>query len=211
MIRRRRYGLMAALAVLFIVPPLALAGSPPTEIQVGDNFFNPDSPPARSFVSGTGFHWSRAAGSTGQHNIRQDGKLFRSGNPTNGTIDYGITASAGTFHYYCEFHGSPSGGMDGVVKATPSNLGFTASSFTVQWANSSTNTGNQFDVRFRVNDGKWRIWKNNTAKFQGEFGKNGKPVTVVPGSGKTYDIEARSEKAGTSRRSGWSPKLTVVP
>jgi len=198
---------MGAVAALLAVPPLALGGSPPTEIQVGDDFFNPDHPAARSLGSGTGFHWTKAG--NGFHNVRQDDKLFRSGNPTTNPFDYGITASAGTYHYFCEIHGSASGGMDGVVKAEPDAFDFTPTQFTVKWAYAGTDTGNQFDVRFRVNDGQWRTWKEDTDKFQGDFGKNGKPVTLKPG--KAYDFEARSEKAGTSKRSDWSPKLHVVP
>src|SRR5689334_6017110 len=114
----RRSLLFIAAVAAFALPALAL-GAGPTEIQVKDNSFSPKTPPLRGFQTGASFHWQRAASSIGSHNIHQDAGLFRSGNPTAGAINYTISASAGSYHYYCDIHGSPAGGMTGVIKVRP--------------------------------------------------------------------------------------------
>jgi len=179
-----------------------------TQVSVRDNFFSPRTPPVRNLASGASFHWQRATGSFSPHNIRQNFKLFRSGNPTTGAINYSVSASAGSYHYYCEVHGSPSGGMDGVVKVRPTFVADPAGApFTVMWALAGTTTGNKFDVRFRVGTATtWTLWKNDVSTRSGVFGQNGQPVQVMPG--KTYHFQARSENDPT-KPSGWSPTLNV--
>jgi hypothetical protein len=106
--------------------------------------------------------------------------------------------------------------MDGVVKVRPIFAAApTGLRFTVRWALSgtattATNTGNQFDVRYRVGTSStWRLWKNNTSARSGVFGQNGLPVQVV--AGRTYHFQARSQKsAAPNQPSGWSPTLTVT-
>ena len=204
------------LLMVIVVGALAyasVASAATTQIQVDDNFFQPRAPATRNLASGASFHWQRASGSSGPHNIRQNFKLFYSGAVTSGPIDFSIRASAGSYHYYCERHGSSSGGMDGVVRVRPTfNLNPTGAPFTVSWAlggTSPTNTGNQFDVRFRVGTTTtWTLWKNDTSARSGVFGQNGQPVQVV--SGRTYHFQARSQKTPT-QPSGWSPTLTVTP
>lgn len=188
----------------------ALAFGAATNIQVKDNFFQPQAPATRAFQSGPSFHWG-TAGSGNPHNVRQDAKLFRSGGLTTGPINYTISASAGTYHYYCELHGSPAGGMAGVVKVRPiSSLAPTGNPFTVTWADSGTNTGKAFDVRYKVGTGAFKIWKNDTSAFKGVFGQNMQPVPVM--LGKTYGFQVRSEQAADhSKFSGWSPTLSVTP
>lgn len=198
-----------ATGVLLALPALAHAvDGGPTQISINDDFFDPDRA-TRDFETGPSFHWSRSIGSTNQHNVRQDDKLFLSGNPTTGPIELSVNGSAGSFHYYCEVHGSPSGGMDGVVRVRPGlDQAPDGRPFTVIWADVNTNTGGAFDVRFRVGSGDWRTWKNDTEKFQAVFGRNGKPIRVRPD--KVYKFQARSEKASNhSKHSDWSPKLTV--
>jgi plastocyanin len=199
---------IAALAGGLAVPAVALGAPAVTEIAVDDNFFDPSFPAASNFATGSGFHWTRAAGSNGKHNVRQDDQLFRSGNPTTGPIDYSITASAGSYHYYCEIHGSPTGGMQGRIKVRPARSNVTSSSFVVTWASAATQTGDQFDLRYRVDGGSWANWRRDTATFSATFGRNGNPVTVMPGH--TYQVEARSEAAGTASQSDWSPPVTVT-
>ena len=99
--------------------------------------------------------------------------------------------------------------MDGVVKVRPTfNANPTGNPFTVVWALTGTNTGNQFDVRYRVGTaGTWKMWKNDVAARQGVFGLNGTPVVVSPGH--TYQFQARSQKTPT-QPSGWSPTLMVT-
>jgi hypothetical protein len=191
----------------------SVASAAATEIKVNDSFFSPRVPPVRNLASGASFHWQRAAGSTLPHNVRQNFKLFYSGAATSGPINYSVSASAGSYHYYCEVHGSATGGMDGVVRVRPIfNLGPTGAPFTVIWAlggTSGTKTGDHFDVRYRVGtSATWKFWRNDVAARSGVFGQNGQPVQVVPGS--TYQFQARSQKI-PSQPSGWSPTLTVNP
>jgi plastocyanin len=179
------------------------------QITVDDDFFNPAAPPVRNLAAGASFQWVSAAGTVNRHNVRQDSKLFYSGTATTAPINFSISASAGTYHYYCEIHGSTTGGMDGVVKVRPIfNANPTGNPFTVTWALTGTNTGNQFDVRYRVGTaGTWKIWKNDVAGRSGVFGLNGAPIAVSPGH--TYQFQARSQKTPT-QPSGWSPVLTVT-
>jgi len=191
----------------------SVASAAATEIKVSDDFggsFKPRTPPARNLATGASFHWSRETGSSLPHNVHQDFNLFNSGSPTSGPINFSVSASAGTYHYYCVLHGSTTGGMDGVVKVRPV---FVASPdgapFTVKWALLGTTTGNQFDVRYRVGTTTtWKVWKNDTSARSGVFGQNGQPVQVL--SGRTYQFQARSQKStNPNQPSGWSPALTV--
>jgi plastocyanin len=183
----------------------SVASAAATEIKVGDNFFSPRTPPARNLASGTSFHWQRAAGSTLPHNVRQNFKLFYSGAATSGPINFSVSASAGSYHYYCEVHGTA---MDGVVRVRPVfALAPDGAPFTVRWALTGTTTGNQFDVHYRVGtSGTWKIWKNDVAARAGVFGQSGQPVQVL--AGRTYQFRARSQKTPT-QPSGWSPILMV--
>jgi hypothetical protein len=202
----RRSLVVLATAGLLALP--AAAGAAPRQISVGDDFFSPKKPPPRSFQGGSSFHWSRGGGSNGRHNVRQDDRLFRSGNPLTGPINFSIDASAGSYHYYCELHGSSSGGMSGVVRVRPRAVPDSVGEVLVQWADSNTNTGSRFDVRYRVDRGRWKTWRNDTSRFQGKFGRNDHPVNYRPNR-HTYKIEVRSERGQVSKRSDWSPALTL--
>ena len=196
----------------------SVASAAATQIQVDDSFYSPRTPPTRPLSSGASFTWVKAPFASLAHNVRQDALLFNSGSPTR-NINFSIRASAGTYHYYCTLHGSPApngGPMDGVVKVRPIFAAApTGLPFTVSWALSgttttATNTGNQFDVRYRVGTSPtWTLWKNNTSARSGVFGQNGLPVQVV--AGRTYHFQARSQKsAAPNQPSGWSPTLTVT-
>ena len=201
----RGFLITSATAALLALP--AVAGAAPRQISAGDDFFSPKKPAARNLEAGPSFHWSRAGGSSGRHNIRQDDKLFFSGNATSGPINFTINASAGSYHYYCEIHRSS--GMTGVVRVRPVGLlGSQAGEMLIQWADSNTNTGSRFDVRFRVDHGNWRTWRNDTSGFQGNFGRNDHPVNYRPARHE-YQIEVRSERGQVSKRSDWSPALTL--
>jgi plastocyanin len=199
--------LLTAIVVGLLAFPSA-ASAVATEIQVDDDFYASDNPPVRNLSTGASFHWQRASGAARPHNVRQDFKLFYSGGATSGTINFSIWASAGTYHYYCEVHG----GMDGVVRVRPiSGPGPDGAPFTVLWGlggTSGTNTGNQFDVRYRVGVsgtfGTWRVWRNDVAARSGVFGQNNQPVQVLPG--RMYQFQARSQKSSAPNQpSGWSP------
>jgi plastocyanin len=203
--------LIAAIAVGLALPALAFGRAPVTQILVKDNFYTPENPPVRSFQTGTSFHWQRAAGSGGAHNIVQDAGLFLSGGLTSGPINSSISASAGSYHYYCQLHGSPAGGMAGTVKVKPIFTAVpTGLPFTVIWADSGTKTGKAFDVQYKVQPSTtWKVWKNDTAQFKAVFGLNNLPVPVV--AGKKYDFRVRSEQATNhSKASAFSPVLTVT-
>jgi plastocyanin len=203
----RRSLAISAATVALAVP--TVAGAAPRQIDVGDDFFAPRKPPARNFDAGPSFRWSNGGGTGNRHNVRQDDKLFFSGNLTRGPISYAINASAGSYHYYCELHGSRQGGMAGVVKVRPvHDPDPSGRPFTVIWANSGTNTGGAFDVRFKRGTGDWKIWKNDTERFRGVFGKRRRPVRVR--ANKVYKFQVRSERSGNhSKRSDWSPTLRV--
>jgi plastocyanin len=146
------------------------------------------------------------------HNVREDSRLFYSGGvQTDRPTPFERHFSAGTFHYYCEEHGSPAGGMAGLVRVDLLHADAPAGRpFTVRWAGHLTQTGSAFDVRFRVDDGRWRNWKTDIKAFKGTFGRDGRPVRVRPG--RDYDFQARSQKSisAGNRRSGWSPILEVL-
>jgi hypothetical protein len=146
------------------------------------------------------------------HNVREDNRLFYSGAPVaDRASPFERDFSAGTFHYYCELHGSPGGGMDGLIRVDLIHAAAPAGrAFTVRWAGPVTETGSAFDVRFRVDGGRWRTWKSDTSSFKGAFGRNRKPVRVRPGH--EYDFQARSQRnpSAEGTRSRWSPVLEVL-
>jgi plastocyanin len=197
--------IISTAAVVLSLP--ALAGAAPREIDVVDDDFIPQRPAARNFQAGQSFHWSSDGGVFHRHNVRQDDRLFDSGGLTK-NLDFGIRASAGSFHYYCELHRSR--GMTGVVKVRPIVVPTpSAGEVLIQWADSSTNTGSRFDVRYRVDDRKWKTWKSDTAKVQGRFGHNDNPVNYT--GSHTYKVKVRSERRNVSKRSGFSPALSLIP
>jgi hypothetical protein len=205
----RRSMIIWATAVMLALP--AVAGAAPLQIDVGDDFFSPKRPPARNFEAHRSFRWSNGGGTANRHNIRQDDKLFRSGNPTADPFQFAINASAGSYHYYCTLHGSRQGGMAGRVKVRP--IALTDSligQIEVRWASSNTDTGSRFDVRYRVDHRKWKTWKNDTRAFHAAFGRNDRPVNYRP-SRHTYKIKVRSERRRVRKRSDWSPRLTLNP
>jgi hypothetical protein len=203
----RRSLIISATAVVLALP--AFAGGAPREIEVGDDFFAPKNPPARNFQIGPSFRWSNGGGTNDPHNIRQDDKLFFSGSLTTGPINFAIKASAGSYHYYCELHGSPQGGMAGRVKVRPiAETDHLIGEIEVRWADPNTETGSRFDVRYRVDHRRWKTWKNDTPRFHAAFGHNDNPVNYRPNR-HTYKIEVRSERKRVKKHSDWSPPLTL--
>jgi plastocyanin len=208
----RRYLLIGATLVLLVIPALAF-GRATTTITVAPNgsfTFGPKT--VTKNVGAGGIHWRWGTNGTTAigHNVRQDVKLFYSGPLTSHDANgFDVVPSAGSFHYYCELHGSRTGGMTGTVKIRPQIFNKTASSFGVRWSTGSNDTGGKFDVRYRVDGGAWKVWKNDVTATQATFGAVGKPVPVR--AGHTYDVAARSEKASnTSQASGWSPFARVT-
>jgi plastocyanin len=190
----------------------SVASAVPTQIQVRDSSYSPFNPAVRNLQTGASFRWQDAPSASLPHNVRQDFALFNSGSPTSGPINFSVSASAGTFHYYCTLHGTPNpggSGMHGVVRVRPTSAASpTGLPFTVRWALPETTTGNSFDVRFRVGtSGAWRVWKNDVATRSGVFGQGGQPVQVI--ANRTYQFQARSQRStAPGKPSGWSPTLS---
>ncbi len=206
----RRYLLIGA-AALLAIPALAF-GRATTAVTVAPNdslTFGPKTVTKNVGAGAIHWQWGTSGTTIAAHNVRQDDKLFYSGRLTNSKpAGYTITPSAGSFHYYCELHGSRSGGMAGTIKIKPTIYNQTTSSFGVRWSPGTTQTGNAFDVRYRVDGGAWKTWKSHVTAAKAVFGANSKPVRVKPKH--TYEIQARSEKSSNlSKRSGWSPSARV--
>ena len=196
----RRMTLLLALVLLPATP--AEAGQ--VNIEVHDNFFMPDN--IGNQVGDT-VRWF-SDGTANPHNVREDGELFDSGVATMLPFTYDVVFSAGTFHYYCEVHGSEFGGMDGLVRIplrinrAPDGL-----PFTVRWASAASETGSVFDIQFRVGSGDWRTWRRDTTTFSGVFGRNRNPVRVRDGV--LYRFRARSQEGQEFSR--YSPVRSFRP
>ena len=194
-------------AVALLVPVPATAGT--AEVAIHDHYYSPFS---QRVAVGESVNWSRAAGSIGFHNIREDGRLFWSGRSTGDPIDYTVIFSAGTFHYYCSTHGYPlevdEEGMEGLIRVpvaivqAPPGL-----PFTVRWATDASETGTAYDVQFRVGPGRWRTWKKDATNNRGVFGRDGNPVRVRRGT--RYAFRARSQDGPNA--SLWSPVASFTP
>jgi len=208
--RRKLGGLVLIIAAL-TVPQFAIAG-PTSQIGVKDDSFSPARPATLNF--GGTFTWRRASNAFNDHNVHQVAGLFKSGSPTTTSFTpahpYSITPSAGSYTYYCDVHRAL--GMVGRIKVRPIVEPGTLAShgFGVRWA-SRTNkqTGTRFDIRYRVDSGRWKAWKNDTKGFHAAFGKRRRPVRVTPRH--TYKIEVRSELQNVRKKSDWSPALSVKP
>jgi len=202
----RRHLLIGATLVLLAIPALAF-GRATTTVKVGPTNSLAFSPKSVTKTVGAGaitWQWNGFS-----HNVRQDVKLFYSGQLASAPHSFSVIPSAGSFHYYCELHGSRTGGMNGTIKIRPQIFNKTANSFGVRWSTGSRDTGGKFDVRYRVDGGAFKVWKNDVTATQATFGAGNAPVQVAPGH--TYDIQARSEKASnTSQASDWSPAARVT-
>jgi len=201
--------LIGAAATLLALPTLAL-GRATTTVTVGPPGARTTFAPSTvTQAVGASIHWYWWADSNaGPHNVRQDDKLFYSGAATdNNPAGYTITPSAGRFHYYCEPHRTR--GMQGTLYIRPAVFNRTATSFGVRWSPGTNQTGDRFDVRYRIDGGAWTTWKNHIVAAQGVFGVSDNPVHVSPGH--KYEVQARSETStDLQKRSGWSPSARVT-
>jgi plastocyanin len=161
-------------------PPVAAAIK---GVDVNDGkFFSPNN---LSSTVGGSVHWS--ASGIDDHSVTQDGLVFDSGT-ARANLDFTKKFSAGTYPYHCRKHGDQ--GMVGTVKVAPQVVSAPAGlAFTVKWAAAGTDTGNSFDVKYRVASGPWKTWRTNTSAKSMVFGKGG-PVAVA--RGKTYSFQVRS-------------------
>ena len=206
----RRYLLIGAMLVLLAIPALAF-GRATTTVTVSPNgsfTFGPKTVTKNVGAGAIHWRWGTNGTTTVAHNVRQDVKLFRSGAPTSHDANgFDVVPSAGSFHYYCEIHRSF--GMQGTINIRPQIFNKSANSFGVRWSTGSRDTGGKFDVRYRVDGGAFKVWKNDVTATQATFGAGNAPVQVAPGH--TYDIQARSEKASNTSQAGdWSPAARVT-
>ena len=192
-----RVVLLAVALVLALALPAQAATK--TVTASGTTF----SPSVVGGPAGTTVRWEKGSGT---HNVHSTTGMFNSGLPTD--WPYSKVFSAGTFPYYCEIHGSPTGGMTGKVKVRPSiSAAPDGKPFTVRWATGATNTGYAFTIQYRVNGGAWKSWRTGTSADLRVFGKGGAPVTVV--AGRTYGFRAKSLKSGNASR--FSPVASFTP
>jgi plastocyanin len=198
----RRGAVLAGLALLAGSIPATSIGAATTEVSVDDYEF--DAERVRIAV-GDAVHWTTGPEAISEHNVRENGAIFRSGDESL-DVDFTVVFSAGTFHYFCEPH--LGWDMVGVVrvpasiKAAPSGL-----PFTVRWAVPGSGSGDRFDVKYRVGNGSWKLWKTRTSALKGVFGKNGKPVPVSAGTRYSFKVRSRSGSAA----SAWSPVSVFRP
>jgi plastocyanin len=179
----RGFALAAGITALFASSVSAAT----TQVAVNDS--KTFSPASISQTVGGSVHW--AASGTDQHSVTQDQGVFGTGAAAAG-VNFTRTFSAGTFAYHCLEHGDQ--GMRGQVRVAPQVLAAPRGlPFTVKWAAAGTNTGNRFNVQYRVGAGAWRTWQGNTAARSAVFGARSQPLRVV--RGKTYSFRVRS---GTS-------------
>jgi plastocyanin len=195
---KRVTGIAVGAVVLGVLtgPPVVAATK---DVDVNDGRFF--SPKTLSSPVGGSVHWN--ASGVDDHSVTQDGLVFDSGAPHAG-LDFSKTFSAGTYPYHCRKHGDQ--GMVGTVKVAPRVLSAPEGlDFTVRWATAGTQTGNTFDVMYRVGSGAWTTWRTNTTAKSLVFGGAG-PVAVT--LGETYAFKVRSGTGTGSIQSGFSPIKT---
>jgi plastocyanin len=202
----RRISLLV-LTLAFSLPSFAMAST--TEVGVKDFAFDKKTV---TIAVGDSVHWSREAGSVAPHTITANSGFFNKMFAGGGSIDFTVTFAAGTFRYYCQYHGAAKGGgaygMIGFVKvpdrvtAAPKGT-----PFTVRWATSSATTGSSYDVAYRIGSGSWKPWLTKTTLLKAVFGKNGKPARPKSGTAYSFRSRARTSKGASL----WSPVATFTP
>jgi plastocyanin len=194
----RRLIVIAVGLILFVPGP---ASAQTETVTVNNNNFLPFRVHGEP---GDSVQWTWTLTGPVEHNVKQNALLFYSGPPTSEAGHmYTAVFSAGKFDYYCEVHGGPNQGMNGEVFVRPmATDGPEGNTFLVRWAVPNSETGDLYDVQYRIGQGEWQSWKKNTSQLKAVFGKNGNPELVDPGT--TYFFRARSQNdEGNSR---WSPK-----
>ncbi len=216
--RGRGSDLKRPLVTAIVVGALAyasVASAAATQIQVDDSFYSPRTPPTRPLSSGASFTWVTRAlrqppaqRPPGLHALQLGEPDAERSTSRSGPRRAPTTTTAPCTARTERRHGRRGQGPPHIRRrshraAVHGQLGSVGGT-------SATNTGNQFDVRYRVGtSATWRVWRNNTAARSGVFGQNGLPVQVMPG--RTYHFQARSQKtAAPNQPSGWSPTLSVT-
>lgn len=97
-------------------PPPAATNTPAAgaSVAMGDRSFSPQS---LTVSVGTTVTWNNSSGRP--HTVTADNNAFDSGTVgSGGSFSYTFT-TAGTYGYYCQFHGSPGQEMFGTITVTP--------------------------------------------------------------------------------------------
>jgi plastocyanin len=196
---KRILALAIGVVTVLTVPSTASAA---TSIGVFDDFFTPVQAPQQTVGDSTvTWNWDSGAPTLDEHDVASDNGLFDSGSPTH-TGSFSVSASAGTFPYHCTVHELQ--GMEGTVSVAPIASNVKSKSFKVTWASNGTNTGNKFDVKYKVGS-KSKTWLKETKKKSATFGKKKKPIKVK--SGQHISVQVRSRKG--KHKSGYSPPVAV--
>jgi plastocyanin len=189
-------GLAAAVVAVGLVASSVAAATTNVEATGGKTF----SPKTVNAGVGGSVHWFSTADGV-DHTVTQNAGIFDTGALAD-AFNFTRKFSAGTYPYHCEKHGAD--GMVGTVKVPPQVVSAPAGlAFTVKWAVAGTQTGNSFDMKYRVGSGAWKTWRNNTSAKSMVFGKGG-PVAVA--RGKTYSFQVRSGSG--AKESLFSPVKT---
>jgi plastocyanin len=196
---------VAATVAAGLVPAGQAAAGGTTEVAITDDHFSPADGENETFD----FQWDPAGDGVTEHkhNVRQDFRFFNSGAPTKSAGDFGVfLEGAGSYHYYCEVHGSKTGGMDGVARMyMEGGTVDPGESQVVTWGSGGPF---RYDVQYRVNGGKWKLWRKQTAASDGSFGAGDNPVNVNPL--RDYEVRARTLKqANFDLRSGFSRPFQI--
>lgn len=188
------------------VPATAAAVTITVEPTPFSNSYSPAS--STLDLGGGSFDWvwgPSGAGTEDVHNVVQ-GEAFASGKPlfdsgeavVDNPAGFSVTASAGSYPYFCEVHF----GMVGEVAVRPVGQP-KGKGVRLSWASAETTTGNRFDVRYKAGK-KWKSWRKKTKKTAGTFGRKGKPVKLGKKGAK---VQARSRQGKS--RSDWSPTVRL--
>ena len=198
---------MLAATLCLSLPSLAMAST--TQVGVKDFAFDTK---VVTIAVGDSVHWSRDSGSVAPHTVTANNGFFNKTFSAGDSIDLTVAFAAGTFRYYCQYHGAAQGqgtyGMIGFVKvpdlvvAAPSGT-----PFTVQWATSTATTGSSYDVEYRIGSGSWQSWETKTKLLKAVFGKNGKPIPAKSGTAYSFRSRARTSKGASL----WSPVAAFTP
>jgi plastocyanin len=155
-------------------------------------------------LEGATFTWiwgPQGGGTVDPHDVQQDAGLFDSG-VAQSAGSFQVTASAGSFPYYCSLHYE----MRGQVAVRPAAERGYPRPFRVRWATPRSETGRRFEVRYKSGAGSWEPWLRDTERHSAVFGGDHDPVRVRQGV--AYRFQARALR--TRRKlSGWSPPLVV--
>ena len=193
-------GALVSLLGAALVAPAAAADA---GVSVTDNRFSPES---LRVAVGDAVTWT-SGGTRAGHNVREDHRIFYSGTQTD-RLDFSVVFSAGSFHYFCENHGTRTKGMGGWVRV-PATVSTAPAGdpFTVRWATTTTETGPRYKVQYRIASGRWIEWKASTRELSAVFGRDATPIPAVPGT--QYGFRVRAIRG--ENMSFWSPVATFTP